>query len=73
MVFIMRLEKNKRLKLKARKNLISRNIHFPRSSLYNGIGVSFFGGMSRKCAFIHIQEIQENNIIKRLDKVLKAC
>ena len=43
------------------------------SSIYNPLHISYYGGMTKKCKYIHIQNNIENNMIKRLDKKLKAC
>ena len=49
------------------------NIRIPTSSVYNNLGLSTYGGMSRKSKFIHIKNNVEINIINRLDKLLKVC
>ena len=73
----MRQGKKERLKKQALNRLRLDNIRIPTSSIYNHLGLSTYGGMSRRSKFIHIKNNVENNIeinmIKRLDKKLKAC
>ena len=68
----MRQGKKERLKKQALNNIRIRNIRIPTSSIYNNLGLSTYGGMSRKSKFIHIKNNVEINIINRLDKVLKV-
>ena len=69
----MRQGKKERLKKQALNNIRVRNIRIPTSSIYNNLGLSTYGGMSRRSKFIHIKNNVENNIINRLDKLLKVC
>ena len=69
----MRQGKKERLKKQALNNARIRNIRIPTSSIYNSLGLSTYGGMSRRSKFIHIKNNVENNIINRLDKILKSC
>lgn len=69
----MRQGKKERLKKQALNNIRVRNIRIPTSSIYNNLGLSTYGGMSRRSKFIHIKNNVENNIINRLDKILKSC
>ena len=69
----MRQGKKERLKKQALNNARIRNIRIPTSSIYNSLGLSTYGGMSRRSKFIHIKNNVENNIINRLDKLLKVC
>ena len=69
----MRQGKKERLKKQALNKLRLDNIRIPTSSIYNNLGLSTYGGMSRRSKFIHIKNNVENNMIKRLDKKLKVC
>ena len=69
----MRQGKKERLKKQALNRLRLDNIRIPTSSIYNRLRVSTYGGMTKKCKYIHIQNNIENNMIKRLDKKLKVC
>ena len=69
----MRQGKKERLKKQALNKLRLDNIKIPTSSVYNNLGLSTYGGMSRRSKFIHIKNNVENNIINRLDKLLKVC
>ena len=69
----MRQGKKERLKKQALNNIRIRNIRIPTSSIYNNLGLSTYGGMSKRSKFIHIKNNVENNIINRLDKLLKVC
>jgi len=69
----MRQGKKERLKKQALNNIRVRNIRIPTSSIYNNLGLSTYGGMSKRSKFIHIKNNVENNIINRLDKILKSC
>ena len=69
----MRQGKKERLKKQALNNIRVRNIRIPTSSIYNNLGLSTYGGMSKRSKFIHIKNNVENNIINRLDKLLKVC
>ena len=69
----MRQGKKERLKKQALNRLRLDNIRIPTSSIYNNLGLSTYGGMSRRSKFIHIKNNVENNIINRLDKLLKVC
>ena len=69
----MRQGKKERLKKQALNNIRVRNIRIPTSSIYNNLGLSTYGGMSRRSKFLHIKNNVENNIINRLDKLLKVC
>ena len=69
----MRQGKKERLKKQALNKLRLDNIKIPTSSVYNNLGLSTYGGMSRRSKFIHIKNNVENNIINRLDKILKSC
>ena len=69
----MRQGKKERLKKQALNRLRLDNIRIPTSSIYNHLGLSTYGGMSKKSKFIHIKNNVENNIINRLDKILKSC
>ena len=69
----MRQRKKERLKKQALNRLRLDNIRNPTSSIYNNLGLSTYGGMSRRSKFIHIKNNVENNIINRLDKLLKVC
>ena len=55
------------------ENIRIRNIRIPTSSVYNNLGLSTYGGMSKRSKFLHIKNNVENNIINRLDKLLKVC
>ena len=68
-----RLDKRTRLALKKRTISNARNTFISMSSIYNPLHISYYGGMTKKCKYIHIQNNIENNMIKRLDKKLKAC
>ena len=69
----MRQGKKERLKKQARKNLIINNGIYATSSIYssNILGVSLYGGNDSK--FWYVKNNVENNIINRLDKLLKVC
>ena len=69
----MRQGKKERLKKQALNRLRLDNIRIPTSSIYNNLGLSTYGGMSRKSKFIHIKNNVEINIINRIDKLLKVC
>ena len=69
----MRQGKKERLKKQALNNIRIRNIRIPTSSIYNNLGLSTYGGMSKRSKFLHIKNNVENNIINRLDKILKSC
>ena len=69
----MRQGKKERLKKQALNRLRLDNIRIPTSSIYNRLRVSTYGGMSKRSKFIHIKNNVENNIINRLDKILKSC
>ena len=69
----MRQGKKERLKKQALNKLRLDNIRIPTSSIYNNLGLSTFGGMSKRSKFLHIKNNVENNIINRLDKLLKVC
>ena len=69
----MRQGKKERLKKQALNRLRLDNIRIPTSSIYNNLGLSTYCGMSRRSKFIHIKNNVENNIINRLDKLLKVC
>ena len=69
----MRQGKKERLKKQALNRLRLDNIRIPTSSIYNPLRVSTYGGMSKRSKFIHIKNNVENNIINRLDKLLKVC
>ncbi len=69
----MRQGKKERLKKQALNNIRVRNIRIPTSSIYNNLGLSTYGGMSKRSKFLHIKNNVENNIINRLDKLLKVC
>ena len=69
----MRQGKKERLKKQALNNIRVRNIRIPTSSIYNNLGLSTYSGMSKRSKFIHIKNNVENNIINRLDKLLKVC
>ena len=69
----MRQGKKERLKKQALNNIRIRNIRIPTSSIYNNLGLSTYGGMSKRSKFLHIKNNVENNIINRLDKLLKVC
>ena len=69
----MRQGKKERIKKQALNNIRVRNIRIPTSSIYNNLGLSTYGGMSKRSKFIHIKNNVENNIINRLDKLLKVC
>ena len=69
----MRQGKKERLKKQALNNIRIRNIRIPTSSVYNNLGLSTYGGMSKRSKFLHIKNNVENNIINRLDKLLKVC
>ena len=69
----MRQGKKERLKKQALNKLRLDNIRIPTSSIYNNLGLSTYSGMSRRSKFIHIKNNVENNIINRLDKLLKVC
>ena len=68
-----RLDKRTRTALKKRTTTNARNTFISMSSIYNPLHISYYGGMSRRSKYIHIQNNIENNMIKRLDKKLKAC
>ena len=68
-----RLDKRTRTALKKRVISNARDSFISQSSLYNNLGCSYYGGMTRKSAYLHIKENQENKIINRLDKLLKVC
>ena len=57
----MRQGKKERLKKQALNNIRVRNIRIPTSSIYNNLGLSTYGGMSRRSKFIHIKNNVENN------------
>ena len=69
----IRLDKRTRTALKKRTISNARNTFISMSSIYNPLHISYYGGMTRKSAYIHIKENQENKIINRLDKMLKLC
>ena len=69
----MRQGKKERLKKQALNRLRLDNIRIPTSSIYNNLGLSTYGGMSKRSKFLHIKNNVENNIINRLDKLLKVC
>ena len=69
----MRQGKKERLKKQALNRLRLDNIKIPTSSIYNPLRVSTYGGMSKRSKFLHIKNNVENNIINRLDKLLKVC
>ena len=69
----MRQGKKERLKKQALNKLRLDNIRIPTSSVYNNLGLSTYGGMSKRSKFLHIKNNVENNIINRLDKLLKVC
>ena len=68
-----RLDKRTRLALRKRTTTNARNTFISMSSIYNPLHISYYGGMSRRSKFIHIKNNVENNIINRLDKLLKVC
>ena len=68
-----RLDKRTRLALKKRTISNARNTFISMSSIYNPLHISYYGGMSKRSKYIHIQNNIENNMIKRLDKILKVC
>ena len=68
-----RLDKRTRLALKKRTTTNARNTFISMSSIYNPLHISYYGGMSKRSKYIHIQNNIENKIINRLDKILKVC
>ena len=51
-----RLDKRTRLALKKRSTTNARNTFISMSSIYNPLHISYYGGMSRRSKYIHIQK-----------------